>query len=223
MLEIKPLELDAQQLQQALSPNPSGLMVTSRYALNTELMQRLDKKMPIYAVGDKTAKAIIALGFDNVYSGAGGLKGLIALIKTAHKALSQTPLLYLRGEDIRMHAHTALAEAGINVQTLVTYKAKKVQTISIAAFNQIQERLSSGHEMYVLLFSRRTAENWNSQVDCKIAPDHVKQIHYVCLSDAVAQAIDADDARIHTAIDPTQAALIECLKQRIEDNEQRFG
>lgn len=223
LLAIKPIKLEDNALKSALSPAPKALMVTSRYALQDGLANALDKNLPVYAVGEKTATHVRLLGFENVYYGQGGLNGLIALIKSVYEKNLQSPILYLRGEDVRMHAHTALTEAGIHVKNLITYRAEKIQDPDPDILKSINQHLTSGQNVYALLFSRRTAENWTVQTDCKFFQDRVKQIHYVCLSKAVADTVNADQTHIHIASEPTQAAMIRCLQQRMKDDEQIFG
>ncbi len=83
-------------------PLPSGpfdaLLATSRHAFTQGPdLQRWGKRLPVFAVGRRTAEAARAAGFDDVRIGAGDGEGLATLVRLTLPRPAR--LLYLAGRD----------------------------------------------------------------------------------------------------------------------------
>ena len=79
-------------------------------------------KLPLYAVGRRTAEAAQEAGFANVTSAGGDVRDLVQLIKERH-ADAKAPLLYLAGEDRAADLVVELAAHGIAAEMRVVYRA----------------------------------------------------------------------------------------------------
>ena len=154
---------------------------------------------PAYAVGGRTADAALAQGFENVISADGDVSDLGRVMKTQLAAGAR--VLYLAGDD----RAGDLAGAGVDVAMRVVYRAVALTTFPF----DLAEALTAGWLEGVLHFSRRSAAIY---VDCAaaagITEPALAPVHY-CLSQQVAQPLEAAGARaVRVASAPNEAALI---------------
>jgi uroporphyrinogen-III synthase len=157
-----------------------------------------------FAVGQRTAAAARDAGFVSVHSADGNQGDLLALIRS-RLGDAQAPLLYLVGEDRAGDLVGDLAAAGLNVVTVVAYRAIKAKQFS----PEVAAALAQGALDGVLHFSRRSAEAY---LECAagaglgsagLAPLQL------CLSQQVAAPlVAAGAARIRVAARPDEAALL---------------
>ena len=158
---------------------------------------------PAYAVGGRTADAALAQGFENVISAGGDVSDLARVMKTHLRAGAR--VLYLAGDDRSGDLAGDLAAAGVDVTTRVVYRA-----VALATFpSDVGEALTVGWLEGVLHFSRRSAATY---LDCAavagITESALAPVHY-CLSQQVAQPLEAAGARaVRVATAPNEAALI---------------
>ena len=89
-----------------------------RHPRRAELMA-----LPVFAVGRRTASAAYAIGFGNVTSADGAEKDLADLVAAGYRG--GVPLLYLAGEDRAGDLAGELTAAGVEVRTVVVYRATK--------------------------------------------------------------------------------------------------
>ncbi|GAO40285.1 putative uroporphyrinogen-III synthase [Sphingomonas changbaiensis NBRC 104936] len=93
-----------------------ALLITSANAAGA-LDDRLDRRTPVYAVGEATAAAVRSAGFESVIAGPGHIDGLVP-IAAANGVRS---LLHLAGEH-----RTAFDPAGLRIETRTVYAAEPV-------------------------------------------------------------------------------------------------
>ena len=163
--------------------------------------------LPAYVVGQRTAEAARAAGFSDVTSADGGVDDLVHLIAARHRG-GTAPLLYLAGEDRAGDLAGALAPAGIEVRSVVVYRAAKAAGLP----TPVQTALHAGGLDGVLHFSRRSAEIY---LDCArmagVLDSALAPVHY-CLSQQVAAPLTAAGAgKVRVAARPEEAALIELV------------
>jgi uroporphyrinogen-III synthase len=163
------------------------------------------RRMPAFAVGQRSAQAMIAAGFADVNSADGGVKDLARFV--AGRVPPGAGLIYLAGEDRagdlagELHAH------GFSVHTAIVYRAVATTALPPAAMQALAAHLDG-----VLHFSRRTAETYVSLArDADMLARALKPAHF-CLSAAVAEPlVRAGAAVIQVAPQPAEAALIELV------------
>jgi uroporphyrinogen-III synthase len=199
---------DAELGDGALRENWAGIVITSANAARAlashprraELM-----RLPLFAVGRRSAEAARAAGFGEVTSADGDARDLVRLV--AARAAG-APLLYLAGEDRAVDLAAELAAHRVPVTTAVVYR-----TVKAAAFPpKLQRAFSAGLVDGVLHFSRRSAEAY---LACAAAGDVLDRalapLHY-CLSPQVAEPLAAAGAAtLRVAPRPDEAALLDLL------------
>jgi len=166
-----------------------------------------DKKwhgIPIFAVGDVTAKAARAMGFVDVTSAHGDINNLIDLIAARLKPPAR--LLYLAGEDRAGDLAGALRGKDLEVDLVVVYRFSKPRILPDLAAAALNGELDA-----VLHFSRAAAEAFlNAARNSNLLElGLTKPVHF-CISDQVAAPLrQAGAARIKVAARPNQDALLE--------------
>jgi uroporphyrinogen-III synthase len=166
------------------------------------------KKLPVFAVGGRSAEAARVAGFANVVSAGGDARDLVRVIseRLPHTDL---PLLYLAGEDRATDIAAELAPQGLVVHTVTIYRAAKATSFSPYAYTALAAGTIGG----VLHFSRRSVETY---LHCAAAGDLLAEAlapsHY-CLSQHVAEPLAAAGAKnIRIAARPNEAALLDLVR-----------
>jgi uroporphyrinogen-III synthase len=184
-----------------------GLVMTSanaaraaaQHARRAELL-----RLPVFVVGRRTADAARAAGFGEVASANGNEGDLVGLIRACARV--GTPLLYLAGEDRAGNLAAELAADGVEVHTVVVYRAAK----ALGFPSDVQAALTAGRIDGVLHFSRRSAEAYLDCARTAGALDRALAAVHSCLSRQVAEPlVAAGAARIRIAPRPEEAALID--------------
>lgn len=176
-------------------------------ALMTHASCRDLGKLPVFAVGGRTAEAARLAGFSEVISADGDGDDLVRLV-TARIGANPQPLLYLAGSDVARDLAGDLAARGLEVETVVLYRARAAAILP----QNVAAALETGAVDGVLHYSRRSAAIF---VDCAKTGGllrHIKALPHLCLSDRAAgplRDIDATDIRV--ARKPDEAALLDLL------------
>jgi uroporphyrinogen-III synthase len=166
------------------------------------------KKLPLFAVGGRSADAARMAGFVNVVIAGGDARDLVRLIseRLPHTDL---PLLYLAGEDRAADIAADLAPQGLVVHTVAIYRAAKATSFPPETHAALAAETIDG----VLHFSRRSVETY---LDCARASDLLAESlapsHY-CLSQQVAEPLVAAGAKkIRIAARPHETALLDLIR-----------
>ena len=163
-------------------------------------------KIPLYAVGRRSAEAARAAGFAQVTSAGGNVRDLVKLV-AEHRADASAPLLYLAGEDRAADLIGELAARGIAAEMRVVYRAVTAPypPTLIAALNE-------GAVDGVLHFSRRSAENYVAGARAAGLAGPALAVRHYCLSAQIAAPLaEAGAAHISCAVQPSETGLIELL------------
>lgn len=156
-------------------------------------------KLPIYAVGDRTAALARTLGFAQVTSAAGRLDDLVTLLARAGIA---GPVLYPAARHPAGDLAKALAPHGVMVITAPVYDMRAAGALSETA----RAGLSAGRIDAGLFYSRRTAETFAGLARDL---DDKARLGVLCLSEAVAEPlIAAHFVRVALADHPSEEGMM---------------
>ena len=170
-----PLQLDGAQ----------ALIATSRNALRA-LARNKERdaalKLPLFAVGEGTARLAQELGFADVTLGLGTGSELAALIAGELRP-EDGSLVHLAGETLAFDLKGALEERGFAVRQPVLYRAEAVESLPAEA----AKLLGSGGFEGVILMSPRTAQIFVALARSLRTATQAKRLVCYCLSKAVAE------------------------------------
>jgi uroporphyrinogen-III synthase len=163
-------------------------------------------RLPVYAVGHRSAEAARQTGFANVSSAGGEVRDLLRLVAERH-ADASAPLLYLAGEDRAADLIAELAAHGIAAEMAVVYRA-----ITAPFAPALSAALKAGQVDAVLHFSRRSAANYVAGADNAGVAAPALGVRHFCLSRQVAEPLTEAGAKaVLIAKRPEEAALLELL------------
>ncbi len=175
-------------------PDPAGiggLLIGSANAIlhgGQHLAQLRDK--PVYAVGEATAAAARAAGFEVAMTGSGGLQGVLDAIPAPRH------LLRIAGEE-----HVPLTPPpGVTFAEVIAYRSVTLPLDPAAPL------LASG-EALVLLHSAATARHFAGECD-RLGLERAA-ITLAALGPRIAGAAGEGWAAVHTAATPDEAALLQ--------------
>ena len=185
-----------------------AVVITSANAVNAIGDARARKdliKLPLFAVGERSAEAARLAGFTNVTSANGDVRDLVRLI-AAHRVDGKALLLYLAGEDRAVDLLGELSSRGIVAEMRIVYRA-----VTEPFPPALIEALKAGEVDAVMHFSRRSADNYVAGAKKAGIARSALAVRHLCLSAQVAEPL-AGANRIAIAARPDEAALIELLR-----------
>lgn len=183
----------------------AAMAVTSANALRALRERGLIErylKLPLYAVGGRTASAAKALGFKQVTHAEGGFVALAELL--AHMPLTG-PIFYPAARELAGDLAKSLAPFGRMVITAEVYAMNPVESLPLTAAGGFATNSIGA----VLLYSKRTAETFVRLADPHIDRLERRQLGMLCLSEQVAEPLfDAHFVRVSLAEQPSEQAMM---------------
>jgi uroporphyrinogen-III synthase len=194
-----PVQLDGAQ----------ALLVTSRNALRALAAHpRRDAALtlPLFAVGEATAREAQALGFTDVTIGLGTGAELAELVLSEAKP-EQGPLVHLAGDTLAFDLKRALEAGGLSVRQPVLYRAVPAASLP----EEASRLLKAGRLDGAILMSPRTAKTFAALLSEAGALTEAKSLVCYCLSQAVAEAVAALGLAVRVAPRPREEDVLALL------------
>jgi uroporphyrinogen-III synthase len=172
-------------------------------------------KLPLFAVGQHTARAAHLAGFDDVIASHGAAPGLrqSVLAGARHgKFKKASTLLYLAGADLAHDLAGELGERGFNVVTHTTYRMIPVSGLPREAC----DAFAANRIEAVLHYSRRSARAFLEATRADGVEISALAVPQCCISDAVASILrEAGAPQVMMARSPDENALFETLDRAL--------
>ncbi|MDP6428568.1 MAG: uroporphyrinogen-III synthase [Rhodospirillales bacterium] len=196
------------KIDKGVEPDFEGVqavMVTSANGVRALARCSARRDIPVFAVGDATAKTARGAEFKQVHSASGDVRALadlaIDLLEPEHGSL-----VHIAGSEVAGDLGGALTKAGFAYRREVIYEVQPSRTLSASAI----AALKGGDIDAVLLFSPRTGETFVHLVRKARLLRVCRQLTIVGLSRAVADTVDEVKWKdVVVAETPTQDALVE--------------
>ena len=193
----EPLDLD--RVQAVLATSANGVRA---FAEASEI-----RNLPLFAVGDASARVARELGFAGVTSAAGDVETLAAAVVEALDPADGI-LLHIAGTEVAGDLAGALTAANFEVRRVTLYEARAAESLP----NGCAAALARGDADAVVFFSPRTARTFVRLAGDAGLADACQMLNAYCLSPAVAVEIDGLTWRgVHVAARPDQDSLLECV------------
>jgi uroporphyrinogen-III synthase len=160
--------------------------------------------VPVFAVGDATAKAARDMGFTDVTSAGGNVSDLANLVTERLKPPAR--LLYPAGEERSGDLAESLRAKNFEVDLVVVYRFITARVLPEPAAAALAGEIDA-----ILHFSRAGAEGFLSAArNSNLLEVALKKPIHFCMSEQVAAPLRAAGAtRIQVATQSTQDALLE--------------
>ena len=204
LLDIRPAPqggpLDLSGVQALLCTSANGVRALARATARRDL--------PLFAVGDATARAAAAAGFGRVAS-AGGDVAELARLTVARLEPTAGRLVHAAASQVAGDLSGRLSRAGFTVERCVLYQAEPITRLC----DPVRAAWQDGTISAALFFSPRSAASFLALVRAQSLPTAAAEnCHAVALSPAVAAALaDLPWASVRTAERPTTEALLKTL------------
>ena len=194
-----------QTLETSLPP-PDGftaMVVTSANAIRALADRGVLEQyrhLPVFAVGDHTAREANEAGFVRVSSAAGAFQDLVNAMTIARM---RGPIFYPTGKHQSADLAKALAPLGVMVATSKIYDMVAVEALPQAILAELGGEIGA-----VLAYSRRSAEIF-ATLAAALPRDRRTKLAMLCLSEAVAEPLlEARFSRIGLADRPDEDAMM---------------
>lgn len=196
-------DIDLSEVQALVATSRNGLK-----ALKTQNVQRAASQLPIFVVGQATARDARALGFKQIIVGGGSVASLIPEIVATADPQSDV-LMHLAGDEVAGDLARELELHGFRVMQPVVYRM-----IPTAAFTpDVEDQIDTGEVEGVLLFSPRTAAIYADLIAQHGLVNASRRLNHYCLSRAVAQRLaPLAPVRIELAETPDLDAILSLLE-----------
>lgn len=163
------------------------------------------KSLPLFALGDHTAKIGRAAGFSKIESAAGDAVALGALL--ARRLPPGARVLYLAGAARARDLAAMTASARLSIDTVVVYRAKAAERL----LEETARKLTGGEFDAVLHFSPRSAETLLILAREAGLETALRPLRHLGLSSAVAAVLERAGLRAEVAAHPDENALLAML------------
>jgi uroporphyrinogen-III synthase len=209
LLSIKPVTdaaVDLEGVQALLFTSANGVRAFAN------LSQRRD--LPVFAVGDNTARSARASGFDTVESAAGAVEDLAQLVARRLDP-KRGALFHAAGSAVAGDLGGLLSAQGFELRRALLYTADQATALT----EETKGRLERGEIGLVLLFSPRTAETFVTLVreTGAAAMQGIGQATALCLSPAVEKAAQGLSWRsVMTAVKADLPSMLRLVDQAVE-------
>ena len=167
--------------------------------------------LPVYTVGDTSARAAAEAGFTRIESAAGEVQALARLVRKRLRAEAGA-LLHVSGTEVAGDLGALLDRAGFAYRREVLYGARSPSRFSAALVRALEDGTLAG----AIFFSPRSAATFVTLAGgCGLAEACTGMVAY-CLSDAVAKRARSIAWRaVAVARRPDQEALLEFVKEGV--------
>jgi len=187
----------------------AGLLATSANGVRAFARSSTRRDLPLYAVGDATARTATDAGFDQVHSAAGDVETLAGLV-IEHCDPAAGALLHVAGTRIAGDLAGRLEAAGFEVCRAVLYRAETAQELPDMVLAGLNDGMIDG----VMFFSPRTVRQFVNLLRDAGLETAVASADVFCLSATVAEAADVLNWRsVYVAARPDQDALLRLIDE----------
>jgi uroporphyrinogen-III synthase len=189
-------------------PPDAALAFTSPNGVAAFARLSRERARPVFAVGDATAEAARAAGFENVLSAGGDVHDLARLVPGHAGHVRE--LIHFGGQERAGDLAGMLRDAGVNARTDVLYEAVPVPALPPGAI----AALDAGGAA-VLVHSPRGAERFLALADAAGLGERLQSAVFVAISQAAAEPLTARGFKVHASITPDEAGLLAALARAL--------
>ncbi|MGJ0427353.1 uroporphyrinogen-III synthase [Methylocystis sp.] len=185
-----------------------AVIVTSAKGVEFAGDARPLRAAPLHAVGEKTAEAARARGFQPDIV-AGNAEAIVPLLLERYQRPAD--FLYLAARDRQNVLEAGLRAAGHEVQTVEVYEARAAQSLTAEALAAIAARRVTA----ALHYSRRSAEIFLQLAQAAGVADALRDMTHVALSEHVAAPLRRLGLETLVAAKPDEEHLLSLLSNQL--------
>lgn len=187
--------------------NTQGVLLTSANGARAMAMRTARRDVPVYAVGDATARTASVLGFTDISSARGDVDDLAVLVRERCNP-DYGALFHAAGSVIAGDLAAMLAPFGFEVRREMLYEAKTPDALPDAAARALEDGILDG----IVLYSPRTARTFDVLVEKAGLTDALAGLRLFALSKNVDAATTSRWAERIVAGHPDQESLLDAVR-----------
>ncbi len=200
------LKIEHKSIPLKIFDNVQGIIVTSARALENPSLDLVPKNLPLFVVGEITAKNAKDKGFSTIFVGQNSAASLANII-IDYFINQSARLVYLSSNEIRYDFVNHLKPYSIQVERIIAYLAKTSDQLSDSVVKALENKELGG----VVFFSPRTAEIFVKLT--KANEKSLKNLVAWCASQSIADVLERNSWQsIVVAESPAQESMISALK-----------
>jgi uroporphyrinogen-III synthase len=191
-----------------------AILVTSAQAFTDLKITHDGLETPIYCVGETTAQAARAFGFQTIICADGTAKNLASLALKKLTSSDTRPVLYLRGEHIAFPMQKYFK--GITVEERITYTTQEIGVLS----DDLQTALKNQNIGAITFFSARTAQIFMNLVEKYDLSRTLEHVFALCLGESVLECPNINNSvwkEVYVSKTPDQNGMITLCKRITAD------
>jgi uroporphyrinogen-III synthase len=158
-----------------------SIVISSANAISYLKKLKLNKNIPIFAIGKQTGSKLSILGYSNIQEADNSAQSLLKLVK--NKNNKKELIIYLCGDIITQDMESALIKDDFNAKKIVSYKIKAVNHLSQDIVNKIKSNEISSTAIY----SKNTATIFYKLLSKYNLLKYSKTIKLLCFSNEIAK------------------------------------
>jgi uroporphyrinogen-III synthase len=195
-----------------------AILLTSAIGARALARASAERSVPVFAVGDATARAAGAAGFGAVESAGGDVNDLARLVTRRLRAVTGK-LLHVAGSEVAGDLAGALGAAGFVVERAVLYEARAAAVLTRETARLIEDEKID----LALFFSPRSAATFACLTDAANVGPGLAATMAISISAAADAALSELPFRARrVAARPTQAALLACIDGLVSPSTKVF-
>ncbi len=183
-----------------------AVLATSANGVRAVAERTTERGLPLYAVGDATARIARDLGFHRVESASGDVDDLARLV-TGKADPSAGVLLHAAATSVAGDLAGMLDKGGFRIRREVLYEARPIAELGFEAKRAIRADGVDG----VLIYSPRSARIFEDMLAHADLSEAATGMVAFCLSDNVAAALSGPWRRKIVARQPAQESLLDAV------------
>ena len=187
--------------------NTQGVLLTSANGARAMAARSVRRDIPVYAVGDATARTALDLGFKDIASAGGDVDDLADLVRERCNP-DHGLLFHAAGSVVAGDLAAMLAPFGFEVHREMLYQAKTPDALPEAAVRAFKDGILDG----VVLYSPRTARTFDALVGKAGLTDALAGLRLFALSKNVDAATKSQWAERIVAEQPDQESLLHAVR-----------
>ena len=133
----------------------SGIIFTSANAVKFLNMDKLDKNIRCFCVGNSTEEKARSIGFQNTIAAEGNVLNLKELI-IQNSYTKDMPLLYVSGEMITVNLDQQLVSEGLRIKRIINYKVNHNQKFDEYFIKELKSNMPD----IVYIYSKNSASSF---------------------------------------------------------------
>ena len=132
-----------------------GMIFTSANAVKFLNLNKIDKTIKCFCVGEATEKKARNLGFQNTFAAGGNVSNLKELIIQNYNP-STGKLLYVSGEKISVNLDQQLLDEGYKIKRIINYKVNHNKNFSELFIKELKKNMPN----IVYIYSQNSAHSF---------------------------------------------------------------